>query len=104
MSMIKVAYSQKVFWLWTHCQKKVQNLSPEQKIWISYLMNMVGNSNFLFRGVIWHLLLAMGPKIPSDVNQPLLTIFEKGSYLQFWNTLIFTNKFAAAIIEIASPH
>ena len=97
MSIIKLAYSQKVFWLWSHSQKKVQNLFPEQKIWINYLTNRAGNSNFLFRGVIWHLLLAMGPKIPSDIKQNLHTIFEKGFYLQFWNTLIFV----VAILGIA---
>ena len=48
---LKVAWSQKVFWLWPHCQQKVPNYSPEQKIWKSCLLL---NSNFLL-GVIWHL-------------------------------------------------
>ena len=32
---INVASSQKVFWLWSHCQQKVPKNSPEQTIWIS---------------------------------------------------------------------
>ena len=43
----------------------------------------------------------MGPKIPSDIKQTLLTIFEKGFYLQFWNTLIFDQEFVVAILGIA---
>ena len=54
-----MAWSQKVFWLWSHCQQKVPNYSTEQKIWISCLLLWARNLNFLHRGVIWHLLLPM---------------------------------------------
>ena len=37
------------------------NLSPEQKISISCLLKRAGNWNFLFKGKIWHLLMAMLP-------------------------------------------
>ena len=42
--------------------QKVPNHFPEQKILISCLLLRVGNSNFLLRWMIWHLLLVMGPK------------------------------------------
>ena len=43
-------------------QQKVPNYSLEQKIGISCLLKRAVNSNFLLRGVIWHFLVAMGPK------------------------------------------
>ena len=43
------------------------NYSPEQKICISCLLLWVGNSSFLLRRVIWHLLV----KIPSETKPPI---------------------------------
>ena len=68
-------YTQKVFLIWSHCQQKVPNHSPEYKIRISCLLlgTGAGNSNFLLRRVIWHLLLVMVPikSITSEIKQPL---------------------------------
>ena len=36
-------------------QKIILNIYPEQKIWISCLLIWAGNSNFLFRIVIWNI-------------------------------------------------
>ena len=60
--ILMVAQSQKVFKLWSHCQQKVPNHSPEQKISINGLLKREGNSNFLLKAVIRHLLSAMGRK------------------------------------------
>ena len=45
----------------SHCQQKLPNHFPEQKIWTWCLLTRAGHSNVLLRGVIWHFLLAMGP-------------------------------------------
>ena len=69
---IKVAESQKVLLLCSHCQQKVPNHSHEQRIWIIYLPIWVGNSNFWFRKWI---ATSIGNgtqvKIPSE-NKPSL--------------------------------
>jgi len=53
---LKVASSQKVFWLWSHCQQQVLRRkfpAHNSKIFIQ---------KFSLRRVIRHLLLAIGPK------------------------------------------
>ena len=51
----------------------MSNFSPEQKIWIKCLLKGEGNSNFLLRGVIWHLFNGNGTKIKitSEIKPPL---------------------------------
>ena len=80
---LKMAYFQKVFWLRTHCHKKVLNLSPEQKIYWKWR----GNSYFLLRWEIWHLVVGKGTKvkIPSDIKQPLTIGDIMMSNCLFWN-------------------
>ena len=77
---LKVAWSQKVFWLWPHCQQKVPNYSPEQKIWISCLLLIQ-----IFCSGEWFGTLAFvgnGTKytIPSEIKPPLI---KEGSHLFF---------------------
>ena len=58
------------------CQQKVPNLSPEQNL--NLLPLTVNNLlKILLRGVIWHLLLAIGPKSISEIKPALLHIWNE---------------------------
>ena len=66
-----ITYTNSLFW--SNCQLKVPNHSSEQKIWISCLLLWAEYSNFLFREVIWHLLLAK-IKILSEIKPLLMNL------------------------------
>ena len=70
---LKVAKSQKVFLIWSHCQQKVPNYSPEQKIWISCLLKTAGEFKFSTQGIDLALFVGNGTKlkIPSEIKPPL---------------------------------
>ena len=78
---VKVPQSRKVFWLWFHCQQKLPNHSPKQKIWISCrvpkLFTFIGRK-FKFSVMESDLALFVGNgtkvKIPSKIKPPLLPI------------------------------
>ena len=62
---------------------KVPNHLPEQKIRGSCLLLRPGNSNFLLRGVIWHLLLAMGSKSKYLLRLSHLYHVQKRKFLHY---------------------
>ena len=66
--LLKVAQSQRVYRLWSHCQQKVQNYFPEQKISMSCLLKRAGNSNLLLS-----IFFGNGTKvkITSEIKPPI---------------------------------